>query len=235
VDTAAEPGAFQGYVKDDPGNGGFFSTLTKKPSAFLSIVFCLPGEFLHMESPVLSFVFLLLGAMLLLCGCTEPPLKEPTVTVQEIELADVSLRTLTVNTTFIIGNPNPVGAHLNKVAFDIWYVDDGEHYLGYGEQTDVDIRENGNTTVVIPVKIGTVPSVQAIGTLVSKGSAVIKVNGSASLDLKLTGYEIPFTQKREFLYEDFMAFLTVSSLEEATGVNVTNVLGQAKGILDAMS
>lgn len=188
-----------------------------------------------MKSPVLFFVFLLFGAMLLFCGCTEPPLKEPTATVQGIELADVSLRTLTVNTTVVINNPNPVGAHLNRIAFDIWYLDDGENYLGHGEQSGIDVKENGNTTVTIPVRIGTIPAVQAIRTLVTKGSVVIKVNGSASLDLKLTGYEIPFAQKREFLYDDFAAFLPVSSIEEATGINVTDVLGQAKNFYSSIS
>ena len=188
-----------------------------------------------MKSQALFTVFLLFGAMLLICGCTGPPLQEPSVTVQNIELADVSLRTLAVNTTVVISNPNPVGAHLNRVAFDIWYLDNGEHYLGHGEQSGIDLKENGNTTFIIPVQIGTIPAVQATGTLVAKGSVMIKVNGTAAIDLKVTSYEIPFAQRKEFLYEDFAAFLPVSSVEEATGINVTNVLGQAKDIYSAIS
>ena len=139
-----------------------------------------------MENPVLSGVFVLFAFLILIAGCTGAPLKKPTVAVSDIALSDVSLQTLTVNTTVIIDNPNPVGARLNRVAFDVWYRDDAEHYLGHGEQSSVEVKENGNTTVTIPVKIGTVPALQAVGSLVRKGSTVLKVNGSAFIDLRVS-------------------------------------------------
>ncbi|MDD1690676.1 MAG: hypothetical protein LUQ66_08455 [Methanoregula sp.] len=87
-----------------------------------------------MKQYLLSDIFLLFAFFILTAGCTEPPVKEPTVEVTDIALSDVSLQTMTVNTTVNIYNPNPVGATLNKVAFDVYYLDDTSHYLGTGNK-----------------------------------------------------------------------------------------------------
>jgi len=182
-----------------------------------------------MKIPLLSGVFVLFAIFILMAGCTESSVKQPTVTVSNIALSDVTLQTMTVNTTVNIFNPNPVSARLNKVAFDVYYRDDTEHYLGHGEQTGIDVKENGNTTVTIPVKIGNVQALQVVGSLVQKGSITIRVNGSTSIDLKVISYELPFEQSRKFMISDFKGLIPVSSL------NVTEKLEQARGILDALS
>lgn len=185
-----------------------------------------------MQKSLFSTLILLFALLVFFAGCTEPPVKEPVVTVQDIELADVSLRTLTVNTTVLIHNPNPFGATLNRVAFDVYYLDDGENYLGHGEKSGFDIRENGNTTVTIPVSIGTVPAMNAMASLVSKGSITLNVNGSAFIDVKVTSFETKFTRSRTFPYEDFATFLPASTI---AGINVTEGLQQLGGLLDAVS
>jgi len=157
------------------------------------------------------------------------PLKKPTVAVSDISLVDVSLQTMTVNTTVIISNPNPVGAHLNKVAFDVWYRDDADHYLGHGEQAGIDVKENGNTSATIPVKIGTLPALQAVGSLVQNGNITVRVNGSAFIDLKVSSYEVPFEESREFPLSDFEGLVPVSS------INLTEKAEQARDILHALT
>ncbi|MDP3563528.1 MAG: hypothetical protein Q8R70_03465, partial [Methanoregula sp.] len=77
-----------------------------------------------MQSKVISGLIILLTIAILSCGCLESPIKEPTVSVSDIALSDVSLKTMTVDTTIVIHNPNPVGAKLNKIAFDVYYLDD---------------------------------------------------------------------------------------------------------------
>src|SRR5512136_318220 len=119
-----------------------------------------------MTPRILSGVFPLFVIILFTAGCTPPALKDPVVTVGDIALSDVSLQAMTVNTTVNIFNPNPVGADLKKVAFDVWYLDDTPHYLGHGEQTGVMVKENGNTSLTIPVRIGTVQAAQGVGSLV---------------------------------------------------------------------
>ena len=113
-------------------------------------------------------VFIIVAIFLLTAGCTQPALKDPVVTVGEISLSDVSLQAMTVNTTVNIFNPNPVGADLKKIGFDVWYLDDTPHYLGHGEQSNISVKENGNTSIVIPVKIGTIQAAQGMGSLVQE-------------------------------------------------------------------
>lgn len=178
--------------------------------------------------------FLILATAICACGCMEPPIKQPTVTVKDIELTDVSLKMMTFNTTVVIFNPNAVGATLNRVAFDVYYLDDGEHYLGHGERSTIDVKENGNTSVTIPVEISNVPALQAFGSLVQKGSLTVKVNGSAFVDIKVTEYELPFQQQKVFTTEDFETFMPLSALT-GTGFNITGGLQKLGGLLDAVT
>ena len=178
-------------------------------------------------------LFLVITIVIFTAGCTQPALEDPVVTVGEIALSDVSLQAMTVNTTVNIFNPNPVGADLKKIQFDVWYIDDAPHYLGHGEQSNISVRENGNTTITIPVKIGTVPAAQGVGSLVRKGSLLVRVNGSAVIDLKLTTYEKPFEQTREFQRSEFGSLLPATI--PGTDINMTEGIEQLGGLLGSIS
>ena len=186
-----------------------------------------------MRKIVHRMVFILFFVFLLTCGCSsEPPIQQPTVTVSDITLSDVSLRTMTVNTTVLINNPNAIGAHVNRVAFNVYYLDaKTPQYLGHGERNNVDIRENGNTSLIIPVTISNMQALKAIGTLAEKGSITLRVNGSAFVDVKVTEFELPFVQEKEFAASEFEAYLPVSALGS---INVTEKVGQIKDILSGL-
>jgi len=175
--------------------------------------------------PVLPvFVIVLLTA-----GCSGPVLKEPVVTMGNISLSDVSLQTMTVNTTVNILNPNPVGAEIRKVTFDVWYLDDTQHYLGHGEQSGFAVKENGNTSVTVPVRIGTAQAAQGVGSLVRNGSLRIRVNGSAVIDLGVTTYEKPFEQDRVFQASEFTGLLPATI--PGTDISVSEGIQQIGGWL----
>jgi LEA14-like dessication related protein len=186
-----------------------------------------------MKPRLLPIFLAVLALSILSAGCTQPALKDPVVTVGDIALSDVSLQAMTVNTTVNIFNPNPVGADLKKLAFDVWYLDDSAHYLGHGEQSDVTVKENGNTSVTIPVKIGTVPAAQGVGSLVQRGSLLIRVNGSAVIDLKLTTYEKPFEQTREFQRSEFESLLPATI--PGTDISVSQGIETLGGLLGSAS
>jgi LEA14-like dessication related protein len=179
-------------------------------------------------------IFTLLVVVSLSCGCLESPIKEPTVSVSNITLSDVSLQTMTVNTTVVINNPNPIGAKLNKVAFDIYYIDDTWNYLGHGEKSDIEVKDNGNTTVIIPVVIGNIQAINAMGSLLKKGSITLNVNGSAFIDIKVTSYEKRFEQNKVFQLSDFTGLLPVNTIP-GTSINITDKLQQIGGLLKAVS
>ncbi len=187
-----------------------------------------------MTNHLLMGIFLLFALLILSAGCSEPPVKKPVVTVSDISLADVSFQTMTVNATITIFNPNPVGATLSRVTFDVYYFDESGHYLGHGEQKNINVKENGNTSVVIPVTIGTVPAVQAVGSLVKNGDIILRVNGTAAVDIKVTDYEIPFEESRKFQASEFAGLVPEVSVA-GTSVNVMEKLGQAQDILHALT
>ena len=173
-------------------------------------------------------VFLVFSLFLLTAGCTQPALKEPVVTVGDISLSDVSFQAMTVNTTINVFNPNPVGADLRNVTFDVWYIDDAEQYLGHGEQSGIVVKENGNTSMTIPVRIGTVKAAQGVASLVQKGSITVMVNGSAFIDLKLITYEKKFAQTEVFQASEFSGLIPAS-------INITEKLSQAGDLLSAFA
>ena len=101
--------------------------------------------------------------------------------------------------------PIPSGRRLSKAAFDVYYLDDIPNYLGHGEQTNIDVISNGNTTVTIPVTIGNIQAIRAAATLVRKGFLRLSINGSAFIDVRVTSFEKRFEQSREFHLRDFVS------------------------------
>jgi len=187
-----------------------------------------------MKQRILPGIFILFAIFILSAGCTEPPVKDPTVSVSDIELSDVTFQTMTVNATVVIFNPNPVGAKLNTVAFDVYSIDDIQNYLGHGEQSNLDVISSGNTTVTIPVTIGTIQAIKAVATLVRKGSITLKVNGSAFIDIKVTSFEKRFEQSRQFPARDFGFLIPVNTVP-GTSINITDKLQQLGGLLDEVA
>ena len=174
-------------------------------------------------------IFLLFFLILLTCGCSSgPAVKQPAVTVSDISLAGISLTKMTVNTTVVISNPNPVGANLNRVGFDVEYLDGTPQYLGHGEVREVDIAPDGNTSVTIPVTVGNLQALKALGSLSEKGAITLRVNGSAAIDMAVAEYEVPFTQEKEFAASEFEAYLPVSAI---ASINVSEKIGRVKDFL----
>jgi LEA14-like dessication related protein len=184
-----------------------------------------------MKNHLLPGIFLLITMGILVAGCMEQPVKEPTVSVRDIAVTEVSLQTITVNTTVTIYNPNPVVGKINKIAVDLYSMDDTMNYLGHGEQSALDLPENGTTTVTIPVPIGNVQALKALGSLVRKGSITISVNGSAIIDIKGMSFEKHFEHRKEFQTRDLESLLPVTTIS-GTSINVTEKIQQLRGLLD---
>lgn len=176
---------------------------------------------------------MILALLLLSAGCSQPALEDPVVTVGDVALSELSLQAMTVNITVNVFNPNPIGADLKKVTFDVWYLEDTPHYLGHGEQSNLTLRKNGTTTVTLPVRISTVPAAQGVGSLLQNGELRIRLNGSAIIDLGLTTWEKPFEETRTFSAREFDNLLPATI--PATGMSVSEGIQQIGGLLDAAS
>ncbi|MDD1699054.1 MAG: LEA type 2 family protein [Methanoregula sp.] len=190
-----------------------------------------------MKNRLLS-ILLLFAILIFTAGCMEPfvqepPIQEPSVWVSDITVSDISLETIQVNTTIIIFNPNPVDAKLTTVALDLYYLDDAKNYLGHGEESTIDVIKNGNTTVNLPVTIGNVKALKALGSLVQKGTITLYVNGSAGMDIKGKSFEKPFEQSKEFRARDFESLLPMTTIP-GTSVNITEKLQQLRGFMESV-
>jgi len=190
-----------------------------------------------MKNRLLS-ILLFFAILIFTAGCMEPfvlepPIQEPSVSVSDIIVSDISLETIQVNTTIIIFNPNPVDAKLTTVALDLYYLDDAKNYLGHGEESTIDVIKNGNTTVNLPVTIGNVKALKALGSLVQKGSITLYVNGSARMDIKGKSFEKPFEQSKEFRARDFESLLSMTTIT-GTSVNLTEKLQLLRGLVESV-
>jgi len=186
-----------------------------------------------MKNHLLTGIFLLFAIFIYIAGCMEPPIQEPSVSVSDITISDISLEMIKVNTTVIIYNPNPIDAKLTKVALDLYYLDDAKNFLGHGEQSNIDVVKDGNTTVTVPVTIGKIQALKALGSFGQKGSIMLYVNGSASIGVNATSFEKPFEQKKEFRARDFESLLPVTTIP-GRSINITEKLQQLRGLVDAV-
>ncbi len=148
-----------------------------------------------------KFAFLLIVIAIAVSGCTQQ-IQKPTVSVSNINVRGITLQTLNLDVNIIIDNPNAVGANLTKIAFDMYYLQDSQaKYLGHGEQYNVEVRPQGQTTVTVPVVVENQQVIRALMQAVRNGAITIKTSGSASLDLKVTTFEIPFETSNEIKLE----------------------------------
>jgi len=143
----------------------------------------------------------LIAAAIAVSGCTEE-IRKPTVSVSDITVRGITPQTLNLDAHVIIDNPNPVGANLTKIAFDLYYLENGQSkYLGHGEKYNVEIRSRGQTTVTVPVVIDNQQAVGAVLEAARRGAITIRVSGSAFLDLRVTTFEVPFEDRREVTFQ----------------------------------
>jgi len=144
---------------------------------------------------------LLMAAALLAAGCSGV-VQEPTVEVTDITVTDVSLRSTTLDTNLTIENPNPVGATVSNLTFDLYYLADGERqFLGEGEEHGIEVAANGPTNVTVPVDVVNEEAIRAFIGLVEQGSVDVVANGTASIDLRVTTYDVNFEETRTITRE----------------------------------
>ncbi|MDD3857626.1 MAG: LEA type 2 family protein [Methanoculleus sp.] len=142
---------------------------------------------------------ILLGAVLLSsAGCVAPLLQEPTVTVENVTVENVTLQSVDLSLEVTIENPNPIGATLNRVAFDVFFLDDGRWvFLAHGERGGFSVRPRGTTTVSIPVTVDNLRLVQALFRGLSDGAITLRVSGSGVFDYGIATFEVPFDRTTE--------------------------------------
>ena len=117
------------------------------------------------------------------------------VNVVGISLKGISLTAVTVDVTVSVHNSNRVGAVLHRIAYVIYFEEDGKWVqLGSADRTeDVTIKASSSTSFDIINQIGTLPALAALYEAYNQGGAVtLKVAGSAWIGIGPVSVEVPF-------------------------------------------
>ena len=117
------------------------------------------------------------------------------VDIVGIRFEGISLTAVTVDVTVSVHNSNPVGAVLHRIAYVIYFEEDGRWVqLGSADRTeDVTIKASSSTSFDIINEIGTLTAVAALYEMYKQGGAVnLKVTGSAWVAIGPVTVEVPF-------------------------------------------
>lgn len=117
------------------------------------------------------------------------------VNIVGISFKGISLTAVTVDVTVSVHNSNRIGAVLHRIAYVIYFEEDGKWVqLGSADRTeDVTIKASSSTSFDIMNQIGTLPAVAALYEAYNQGGSVtLKVAGSAWVGIGPVSVEVPF-------------------------------------------
>lgn len=135
------------------------------------------------------------AVLLAAAGCTAPVYERPTVGVDGIAVENVSLSSIDLLLRLTITNPNPVGATLENLSFDIFFLEgDRQQLLAHGERRGFPIEPSGTTTVTVPVTVDNIRLIAAFLRLARDGAVTFLVSGSATIDFSITSFDVPFSR-----------------------------------------
>src|SRR5215469_758999 len=149
------------------------------------------------RSPARLLLFLAVGAS----GCSwlqmaEGGFKKPDVAYKGASLSDVSLSGATLNVVTSVNNPNPVALALAEVDYRLSI--DG-HPVATGKPPDgLEIPANGAADVTLPASFKFADLGQAVATMLSKGSAGYKAEGTVGVKTPVGLVKVPLSHEGTF-------------------------------------
>lgn len=122
--------------------------------------------------------------------------KKPDVAYKSASLTDVSLSGATLNVVTRVDNPNPVGLALADVDYRLSI--DG-HPVAAGKPPEgLEIPANGNAEVTLPASFKFADLGQAVATVLSRGSAGYKAEGTLGLKTPVGVVHVPLSHEGTF-------------------------------------
>jgi len=122
--------------------------------------------------------------------------KKPDVAYKSASLTDVSLSGATLNVVTRVDNPNPVSLALAEVDYRLSI--DG-HPVATGKPPDgLEIQANGATDVTLPASFKFTDLGQAVATVLQKGSAGYKAEGTVGVKTPIGLVKVPLSHEGTF-------------------------------------
>ena len=92
-----------------------------------------------------------------------------------------------------VDNPNPLGVTLRELPFTVLCSSGRtDQQLASGNTGRVKIAANGSTVLRIPVTSQNAALISALATFVTKGGVQVTIRGTATIDVFLFGWSVPF-------------------------------------------
>ena len=126
----------------------------------------------------------------------EGQFKKPAVAYKSASLSDVSLSGATLNVTTSVDNPNPVALALAEVDYRLSI--DG-HPVAAGKPPEgLEIPANGAADVTLPASFRFADLGQAVATLLAKGSAGYRAEGTVGVKTPIGLVKLPLSHEGTF-------------------------------------
>jgi LEA14-like dessication related protein len=139
---------------------------------------------------------------LLLCSCAflkdlaQASFQNPTLTFKAAHLADVSLGGATVNLTYVLENPNPIGLSLAEVgyAFSV----EGRQVVAGMPAMGLKIPASGQTELVFPASVKFADLASALHIFLTKEHAAYRAEGFLGIQTPLGVLRVPIAKEGTF-------------------------------------
>lgn len=173
---------------------------------------------------ILLVVALVVGSAFVACKPkVEVENVAPNPDILTLDLRNLSLTTATVDVTVTVENPNPIGATLDRIAYDIYFEENGRWvHLGTADRLeDVTIRASSSTAFDISNDITILSACRALFQAVTTEVTVnIKVSGSAWFKVGPASFEVPFEEVRALSADLRITKLELMPLDRGEPVRV---------------
>jgi len=122
-----------------------------------------------------------------------PILREPVVTLADVSVRSVSLLSLDLDVAISVQNPNLFGVTLRELPFAVTFRAGGsDQQIATGNTGTVKIPARTSTVLRIPVTSDNSALIGALAAFIATGGIEVTVQGTAVINLRVTGWSVPF-------------------------------------------
>ncbi len=146
---------------------------------------------------IILVICFLLVAVIVVRSCISAEIENyaANADITSITLRDISLTKVTVDVTVRVENPNPIGATVDRIAYDIYFQrNDKWVHLGRADRTeDIVIGSNNSASLVVSNEIEVLSTIEMLLEAVRQGGTInLKVKGSVWIKVGPVSLKVPF-------------------------------------------
>ena len=148
-----------------------------------------------------SRLLLAVAVASLATGCA---FTKPTLTFKNARATEVDFEGATLQLTFALKNPNPIGFNLDSIRYQLDV--EGRHVVSGKPPDGVTVAAQGVSDLVFPARIKFLDIVPTIETLLKKDKASYKASGAVGIRTPIGPIELPLSYAGSFQVPKFPGF-----------------------------